>query len=131
MYRKTTRFVVDTAWTALLWNIWVLSDGNAAARNVQSIVTDKAHQSRIRVAWVCAWNTSRLAFGGNGRISREGKRSSPGYSLCRFSNGKQYNCDLNASYNIVARYYIRERQDGRLRQKFQNWPIEVQVPYPC
>ena len=28
--------------------------------------------------------------------------------LTRFTNGKVYNCDLNASYNIGARYYIRE-----------------------
>lgn len=32
----------------------------------------------------------------------------PTYSLCKFQNGKTYNCDLNASYNIAARYYIRE-----------------------
>ena len=32
----------------------------------------------------------------------------PSYSLCRFASGKQYNCDLNASYNIGARYLIRE-----------------------
>ena len=32
----------------------------------------------------------------------------PSYSLCRFQTGKQYNCDLNASYNIGSRYYIRE-----------------------
>ncbi|MBO4378807.1 MAG: transposase, partial [Clostridia bacterium] len=28
--------------------------------------------------------------------------------ICRFSTGKIYNCDLNASYNIGARYFIRE-----------------------
>ena len=27
--------------------------------------------------------------------------------LCRFSNGKIYNCDLSASKNIGARYFIR------------------------
>lgn len=30
------------------------------------------------------------------------------YSVCQFQNGKIYNCDLNAAYNIGARYYIRE-----------------------
>ena len=29
-------------------------------------------------------------------------------SLCTFTSGKRYNCDLSASYNIEARYYIRE-----------------------
>ena len=28
--------------------------------------------------------------------------------VCRFQSGKTYNCDLSASYNIGARYYIRE-----------------------
>ena len=30
------------------------------------------------------------------------------YSICKFKTGKVYNCDLNASYNIGARYFIRE-----------------------
>ena len=30
------------------------------------------------------------------------------YSICVFPNGKQYDCDLNAAYNIGARYFIRE-----------------------
>ena len=30
------------------------------------------------------------------------------YSLCKFQNGKVYNSDLSASYNIGSRYYIRE-----------------------
>ena len=29
------------------------------------------------------------------------------YSVVRFSSGKFYNADLNAAYNIGARYYIR------------------------
>ena len=59
---------------------------------------------------VCARNASRLAFDGSGQVSR-GKEADdlPSYSLCRSASGKQYNCDLNASYNIGARYFIRER----------------------
>ena len=30
------------------------------------------------------------------------------YSLCRFRNGKVYNCDLSAAQNIGARYFLRE-----------------------
>ena len=37
---------------------------------VQSMVIEKAHRSLIRVARVCACNTSRLAFDGSGRVSR-------------------------------------------------------------
>ena len=72
------------------------------------MVTDKAHGNMIRVARVCAWNTSRLAFDGTGRVQCGKEAKLPNYSLCRFPTGKQYNCDLNASYNIGSRYYIRE-----------------------
>ena len=80
------------------------------AMYVQSMVTDKAHRERIRVSTVCAWNTSRLAFDGTGRVKRgrESEKTADNYSLCEFSSGKLYNCDLNASYNIGARYLIRE-----------------------
>lgn len=54
--------------------------------------------------FVNARNTSRLAFDGSGEVAR----NSTNMALCRFQNGKQYNCDLNASYNIGARYFIRE-----------------------
>ena len=78
------------------------------AKYVQTMVTDKAHRNMIRTARVCAWNTSRLAFDGSGRVMRGKEADLPSYSLCRFQTGKQYNCDLNASYNIGSRYYIRE-----------------------
>ena len=80
------------------------------AMYVQSMVTDKAHREKIRVSTVCAWNTSRLAFDGTGRVKRgrESEKTNDNYSICEFSTGKIYNCDLNASYNIGARYLIRE-----------------------
>ena len=36
------------------------------------------------------------------------QRNEHNYSLCTFQNGKKYHCDLSASYNIGARYFIRE-----------------------
>ena len=80
------------------------------ARYVQAMVTDKAHREMIRVSTVCAWNTSRLAFDGSGRVKRgrESEKTNGNYSICEFSTGKIYNCDLNASYNIGARFFIRE-----------------------
>jgi IS605 OrfB family transposase len=45
--------------------------------------------------------TSAYGFDGSGRV----KRSKQNYSLARFSTGKQYNADLNAAYNIGARYW--------------------------
>ena len=73
-------------------------------RGVQKICTHMAHRKGIRVSRVCAWKTSALACDGSGKVERD-----PGnHSLCTFRNGKRYNCDLSASYNIGARYFIRE-----------------------
>jgi hypothetical protein len=74
------------------------------------MVTDKAHRCGIRIARVNAWGTSRFAFDGSGRVLRgnESSKTRGSYGLCEFPTGKLYNCDLNASYNIGARYFIRE-----------------------
>ncbi len=74
------------------------------AQYVQRMVEDKAHRCDKRVSRVCAWNTSRLAFDGSGAVTRDEKN----HSLCTFQNGKRYHCDLSASYNIGARYFVRE-----------------------
>ena len=72
--------------------------------SVQKITEHKAHRLRMRVSRVCASYTSALAYDGSGRVRRDaGNRS-----LAVFANGKQYNSDLSASYNIGARYFIRE-----------------------
>ncbi|MBQ9156718.1 MAG: IS200/IS605 family accessory protein TnpB-related protein [Eubacterium sp.] len=72
---------------------------------IQSMVMDKAHRLGIRVSRINAWKTSALAYDGSGYVERG---INGNYSLCRFQNGKEYHCDLNASYNIGARYFIRE-----------------------
>jgi len=78
------------------------------AQYVQSMVTDKAHRPGMGISHICAWGTSRLAFDGSGKVLRGKEAGMPTYSLCKFQNGKTYNCDLNAPYNIAAHYYIRE-----------------------
>lgn len=121
---KTAQFIMDTA---VLYNADVIvfehlelngkKRGSKKqrlhlwrAQYVQSMVADKAHRLRIRISRVCAWNTSRLAFDGSGPVirGRDSVKTGGCYSLCEFSMGKVYNCDLNASYNIGARYFIRE-----------------------
>lgn len=77
---------------------------------IQNIVEHKAHRNGIRVFHVCDWNTSKLAFDGSGVVLRGREANLATYELCKFSNGKVYNCDLSASYNIGARYLIREIQ---------------------
>lgn len=77
---------------------------------VQRIVTDKAHRLGMHIARTCAWGTSRLAYDGSGTVLRGDRsaKTNSSYSVCEFKNGKVYNCDLNASYNIGARYFVRE-----------------------
>ena len=75
------------------------------AKYVQQLVGNRAHARGMRVATICAWGTSKLAFDGSGAVERGIGNN---YSICRFTNGKIYNCDLSASYNIGARYFIRE-----------------------
>ena len=73
-------------------------------RDIQKRCEHQAHRNGMRISRICAWNTSRLAYDGTGTVTRD-----PGnHSLCVFQTGKRYNCDLSASYNIGARYFIRE-----------------------
>ena len=65
---------------------------------------EMAHRNGIRVSTVNPNGTSRYAYDGSGEVERDNDN----YSICKFVNGKIYNCDLSASYNIAARYYIRE-----------------------
>ena len=73
-------------------------------RDIQKCCEHQAHRKGMRVTRVCAWNTSRLAYDGSGAVTRDWEN----HSLCTFQTGKRYNCDLSASYNIGARYFIRE-----------------------
>lgn len=75
---------------------------------IQQLVLHKAHRHGIRVSRVCPYNTSKLAYDGSGYVLRGDKANLSTYELCQFANGKVYNCDLSASYNIAARYFIRE-----------------------
>lgn len=82
--------------------------------DVQHRVELQAHRHGMRVSRVCAWNTSRLAFDGSGPVDRhsvyhyEHGKKVYNYSLCTFSTGKVYNCDLSAAQNIGARFFLRE-----------------------
>ena len=95
-------------------------------KKVQAIVTNKAHRLGMHVSHICAWGTSKLAYDGSGFVARGREGGFNTYELCKFTNGKVYNCDLSASYNIGARYFIRELlksvpEKARLR-------IEAKVP---
>ena len=77
-------------------------------KRIYKVLAQKAHQYGLRIARVNARYTSRLAFDGSG-WSKRGREIAPEtpYALMEFPTGKTYNADLNASYNIGARYFIR------------------------
>ena len=68
------------------------------------MATLKAHKNNMKISRICAKNTSKLAFDGTGVLKRDDNNK----SNATFKSGKRYNADLNASYNIGARYFIRE-----------------------
>lgn len=78
------------------------------SQEVQAITTNKAHRLGMRISHVCAWGTSKFAYDDSGMVLRGKDADLTTYSVCKFTNGKIYNCDLSASYNIGARYFIRE-----------------------
>lgn len=124
--RKTAKAIMEFA---VLYNVDVIvfehldSNGKKRGRRkqrlalwrkqeIQRIVEHNAHKNGMRISRICAWNTSRLAYDGSGQVERgsyvQNGETRYNYSICVFPNGKTYHCDLNASYNIGARYFIRE-----------------------
>ncbi len=56
-----------------------------------------------KVVFVNPRGTSSYAYDGSGKL----KRSSKNYELAVFNTGKEYNCDLSASYNIASRFILK------------------------
>ena len=134
--RKTAKEIVDFA---VLYNVHVIvfehldTQGKKRGKGkqklalwrkqeIQKLVEHKAHILGMRISRICAWNTSKLAFDGSGKVERgtyiQNGIEKYNYSICTFQSGKQYHCDLNASYNIGARYFIREllKSDSVMRR---------------
>lgn len=76
---------------------------------IQEIIKNKAHSMGIRFSRVDARNTSALAFDGSGYVRRNTKGD-----IATFTTGKIYHADLNASYNIAARYFLRELERAKV-----------------
>ncbi|WP_075881785.1 RNA-guided endonuclease TnpB family protein [Vreelandella massiliensis] len=84
-------------------------------RRLATLVEQKMREAGGRVVYVYARGTSSWAFDGSGRVTRDKKQ----YERATFPNGKHYNADLNASYNIGARYWawkhkLTRRKDGQV-----------------
>lgn len=140
---KTAQYIVDTA---VLYDADVIvfehlnvrgkKKGSKKQRlhhwrsqEVQRIVTDKAHRLGVHISRINPYGTSRYAYDGSGQVLRGKEAALPTYELCKFQTGKTYNCDLSASYNIGARYFIREiLKSLPVRARLQ---VEAKVPALC
>ena len=94
--------------------------------SIQRKVENKAHRNSIRISRICACGTSKLAYDGSGKVIRGKEADLPTYSLCKFVTGKIYNCDLSASYNVGARYFIRDIEKSISAKKWS--AIQTKVP---
>lgn len=97
-------------------------------KRIFSVLGMKAHRHGLRIARVNARNTSRLAFDGSGTVKRGWKisKETP-YSIIQFASGKFYNADLNAAYNIGARYWIRYHL--KTVSETERLVLEAKVPH--
>ena len=96
-------------------------------KRIYKVLAQRAHQYGLRIERVNARYTSRLAFDGSG-WSKRGREITPEtpYALMEFPTGKTYNADLNASYNIGARYFIRHLL--KTVTETQRLALEAKVP---
>ena len=79
---------------------------------IQDLVEHKCHLLGKRVSTVNGYNSKYLAFDGTGKTKNSNNE-------IVFENGKVYNKYLNASYNLGARYFIREiiKDNSKLKKK--------------
>ena len=113
--------VIETGSTKKDIRVEVCSKCHPFFTGKQKMVEHKAHRCGIRIRRVCAWNTSKLAFDGTGVVTRDTNN----YSMCTFQTGKRYSCDLSASYNIGARYFLREYEKSISVTKWRRTSAKV------
>lgn len=117
--RQLARWVVDQAREAGVYGIVLEHLGKMKMRGSKKdrlhhwcrqqlfrLIYGMALRYGIRVFRINPRNTSKLAFDGSGEVMRDPDN----FSMCTFRTGKRYHCDLSASYNIAARYFIRAYQ---------------------
>ena len=87
-------------------------------RRIVNLTEMKWSELGGKVVFVNPRGTSSYAYDGSGKLKRgatprrltaqgNALRSSSNYELAVFVNGKKYNCDLSASYNIGARFILK------------------------
>lgn len=102
--------------------------GNLASRNhhwctaqIRELIRGMAFREGIRVFIINPRGTSQYAFDGSGTVERDNDN----YSMCTFFTGKRYNCDLSASYNIGARYFLRAYKKTIPETEWSRYQAEV------
>ena len=88
---------------------------------IRDYVRGMAFRYGIRVFLVNPKNTSALAYDGSGEVVRDENN----FSQCTFASGKRYACDLGASYNIGARYFLRAIQKAMASEPWEQLKAEV------
>ena len=91
-------------------------------KRIAALVKGLAYRNGIRVFFINPRNTSALAFDGSGKVERDINN----FSLCVFASGKRYHCDLSASYNIAARYFLRAMEKAMSSEAWGR--IRAEVP---
>jgi putative transposase len=66
-------------------------------------VLERAEEAGLLVTFVNQAGTSEYAYDGSGKVKRDPRN----WSWVRFATGKRYNADLNACYNIAARFFAK------------------------
>ena len=66
-------------------------------------IQERAEELGLLVEFVNQAGTSAFAYDGSGAV----KRDSHNWSWVKFTTGKRYNADLNACYNIAARFFAK------------------------
>ncbi|ACK80069.1 transposase, IS605 OrfB family protein, putative [Acidithiobacillus ferrooxidans ATCC 23270] len=66
-------------------------------------IRERAEESGLLVEFVNPAGTSEHAYDGSGAVKRDARN----WSWVTFATGKRYNADLNACYNIAARFFAK------------------------
>lgn len=134
--RQLARWIIDRARSAHVYGIAMEHLGRMKGRGnkkdrihhwckkrIFDFVKGMGLRYGIRVFCINPRNTSALAFDGSGKV----KRDADNFSLCTFASGKRYDCDLSASYNIAARYFIRTFQKSIPETEWSQYVAKVPV----
>ena len=132
--RQLARWIVNQAVSAHAYGIVLEHLGRMKGRGrhrdrihhwckcrIRDFVKSMALRAHIRVFLINPRNTSALAYDGSGKVIRD----MSDFSKCTFQTGKRYDCDLSASYNIAARYFLRAMEKSMSSEAWTRLRAEI------